>query len=99
MAVIADAVSVTRNLLSIGCPLNWAAVRDGTYQSTLFQKAFQRNCARTVAALLENDVSVDGYDNSGWAALHFATNAENVDAVSRILPRIADRDHRYKDGW
>jgi ankyrin repeat protein len=53
---------------------------------------------RPVAILLGNDISVDGYDNSCWTALHFATNAGNVDAISRILPRIADRDHRDKDG-
>jgi hypothetical protein len=98
-AVIADGVSVTRNLLSIGCPLNWAVVRDGKYNSTLFQKALQNHCTRTVSILLENGVSIDGYDDSGWTALHSATGAQNVDAVSRILPRIADRNHRDKDGW
>jgi ankyrin repeat protein len=98
-AVMADGVSVTRNLLSIGCPLNWAVVRDGKYNSTWFQKALQNHCTRTVSILLENGVSIDGYDDSGWTALHSATGAQNVDAVSRILPRIADRNHRDKDGW
>jgi len=98
-AAMADAVSVTRNLLSIGCLLNWAVVRDGKYNSTLFQKALQNHCTRTVSILLENAVSVDGYNDSGWTALHSATSAQNVDAVSRILPRIADRNHRDKDGW
>lgn len=99
MAVMGDAVDVTRHFLSMGCPIQWASTRDGYYNSTLFQKALQGNCRRTVSILLDHDVEVNGTDTSGWTALHSATSAGNFDAVTRLLPRIADQRLRDHMGW
>lgn len=99
IAVLADAGNAVRCLLSLGCPIEWAAEREGYYNSTLFQRALQSNCTNVAKVLLDHNVPVDGVDESGWTALHSATSVGNVDAVKRILPRIRDVRHKDKDGW
>ena len=88
-----------RGLLSIGCPIQWATARDGFYNSTLFQKALQQKCNKSVVVFLEHNVAVDGYDRSGWSALHSATNVRNIDAVKDFLSKISGPTYKDKDGW